>query len=146
LPDDASGPVVSSLADLAADGDAEALRRLVELAGAPWPEARLGAGLGDALVGVADAAPDELVEALRVAPAEASGATAGRLSEAMGRSEEKEHPFPAALRALAEKDGPGAEYARTLLSGLRLSPPPPQPARIGPAPAPVENDRAKGKK
>jgi D-alanyl-D-alanine carboxypeptidase/D-alanyl-D-alanine-endopeptidase (penicillin-binding protein 4) len=34
------------------------------------------------------------------------------------RSDEKDHPFPAALRAMAAREDEGSEYARSLLSLL----------------------------
>src|SRR5439155_26990695 len=65
-------PAVSSLIDLAVDGSAEALARLLALA----PLARgtqrdeqLAAMLSDGLVEVGDASPDKMFAALRVAPA-----------------------------------------------------------------------------
>jgi len=133
LPDDDKGPVVSSLADLAAEGEAEALRRLLELSGAGWENPRLGAALGDALVGVADSAPDELVQALRAAPADSGSAASARLGEGIARAGEKDHPFPAALRSLADQQGAGGDYARALLATLHLSAAP-EPPRMGAAP------------
>jgi D-alanyl-D-alanine carboxypeptidase/D-alanyl-D-alanine-endopeptidase (penicillin-binding protein 4) len=140
LPDDADGPVVSSLADLAADGEGDALRRLVELSGAAWPDAKLGPALADALVGVADSAPDELLAALRAAPPAVGTAASARLADGMARSDEKDHPLTGALRAAADRQDAGGEQARALLGALHLSDAP-QPPRMGPVP-----EKAKGKK
>jgi len=118
LADEPRPPVVSSLADLAAEAEPEALRRLVELAGGELPDEGLGAAVEDGLAGVADSAPEEILSALRAAPAAVRDAAAARLVRGLSRSEEKEHPFPAALRALAARDGDAGDYARRLLSLL----------------------------
>ncbi len=74
-------PVVSSLLDLAADGNADALSRLLALAPlATGQSDDLLATLSDGLVEVGHNAPDELLTALRAAPPEQSQA----LLELMG--------------------------------------------------------------
>ncbi|HYD41344.1 MAG TPA: D-alanyl-D-alanine carboxypeptidase/D-alanyl-D-alanine-endopeptidase [Anaeromyxobacter sp.] len=115
LPELSPGPVVSSLADLAAEDDAEALRRLVELGGRTLPDARLAAAVEEALAGVAGSAPEETVSALRAAPPAVAEAAAARLAAGFARAEEDDPAFPAALRALAAKGDEGAETARRLL-------------------------------
>lgn len=124
LPDLETGPVVSSLADLAVDGEGEALRRLLELSARDLhgekdeKETKLAAAIGDALAGVAASAPDDVLTALRGAPAPLAEAAAGRLAAGIARSDEKEHPFAALLRGLAPKDEPASELARQLLAKI----------------------------
>jgi D-alanyl-D-alanine carboxypeptidase/D-alanyl-D-alanine-endopeptidase (penicillin-binding protein 4) len=107
-------PVLPSLGDLAGEGTPDALAKLVELAAASLLDPALGAAIGDALAGVAASAPAELVAALRAAPAVAQDAAIGALGGGLARSEERDHPFPAALHALAQKDGEEGAFARTL--------------------------------
>ena len=138
-------PVLASLADLAAEGDAEALQRLIELT----PAAVAGPGLTDDLAAlwedVARSAPDETLRALRVAPAAPGDAALALIARGVARADEPDHPLPAALRrAQSGADGELAAFARTLgprldeqLSAARaLLKAPPAPT-IGPAPAPA---------
>ena len=118
LPELSPGPVVSSLADLAAEDDAEALRRLVELGGRALPDERLAAAVEEALAGVAGSAPEETVAALRAAPAAVADAAAARLAAGFARAEEDDPAFLAALRAIAAKGDERAETARRLLDRM----------------------------
>jgi D-alanyl-D-alanine carboxypeptidase/D-alanyl-D-alanine-endopeptidase (penicillin-binding protein 4) len=118
LPDLETGPVVSSLADLAADGEPEALRRLLELSARDPADPKLAAAIEDGLAGVAASAPEDVLAALRAAPPPLLEAAAGRLVAGMVRSEEKDHPFAALLRGQVTKDEPQAELARSLLARL----------------------------
>lgn len=111
-------PVLPSLGDLAAEGNPEALAKLVEIAPASALDAGLAAALADVVAEVAAAAPEELVAALRASPAAAQEAALAALGAGVSRSEEREHPFPAALRALSEKDGELAAFARALVPRL----------------------------
>ena len=124
LPGEAVGPAVSSLADLAAETDPDALRRLVELAGKPIADERLAAAVGDGLAGVSASAPEELVAALHAAPPDLADAAVMRLMAGLARSEEKDHPFPAALRALAARADALAEYAGKLSAQVDAGRPP----------------------
>jgi D-alanyl-D-alanine carboxypeptidase/D-alanyl-D-alanine-endopeptidase (penicillin-binding protein 4) len=107
-------PVLSSLGDLAGEGVPEALAKLVEIAPASAVDGALAAAIGDLLAEVAAAAPEELVLALRAAPAGAQEAAVGALGSGLSRSEEPAHPFRAALRALAAKEGEAGAFARAL--------------------------------
>jgi D-alanyl-D-alanine carboxypeptidase/D-alanyl-D-alanine-endopeptidase (penicillin-binding protein 4) len=118
LPDLSPGPVISSLADLAADEEPEALRRLVELGGRALADERLAAAVAEALAGVAGSAPEEMVDALRAAPAAVADAAAGRLAIGLARSEDRDDAFPTALRAMVASGGERAETARSLLERL----------------------------
>jgi D-alanyl-D-alanine carboxypeptidase/D-alanyl-D-alanine-endopeptidase (penicillin-binding protein 4) len=107
-------PVLLSLGDVAAEGNAEALSRLVALAPAAALDARLAASLAAVLTDVAAMAPDELVAALRGAPQEAQEAAVGAIGSGLARTEERAHPFPAALRAIAERQDETGAFARAL--------------------------------
>jgi serine-type D-Ala-D-Ala carboxypeptidase/endopeptidase (penicillin-binding protein 4) len=139
---DGANPVVSSLADLAGEALPDALVRLVELAPASAVDGRLAGAVADALAGVAAAAPEELVSALRAAPQPTADAAIGALGSGLVRSEEKEHPFPAALRAMAAKTGDAAVFARTLEARLAAAQRAGQAAREAPVLVPGGVDAA----
>jgi len=131
-------PVVSSLADLAGEGDLEALRPLVDLAGQPLLDERLAAALEGGLAGVAESAPEELVTALGSAAPDVADAATARLLAGLLRSEEKDHPFPAALRAMAERGDAQARTARHLSELLDAAG---RAAEVGPPRAPLPSHR-----
>jgi len=114
MPDEDPPPVVPSLGDLAGEGDPDAIARLVELAQPTPAESPLAAALADRLANVAAGSPEELVNALRAAPLPTQDAALASLATGLARSEEKEHPFPAALRALAAQESELATFARSL--------------------------------
>lgn len=144
-------PAVSSLLDLAAEGSLEAMSRLFSLA----PLARgaerdewLEAALCDGFVEVGQTAPDELMAALRAAPAPQSQAAVELLAAgfALAGEDPDQHPAVNALRQLAaQSSGEGVQaqaWLATLqqrLRGSTLPPPPPTapavPAEFTPAPA-----------
>ncbi|HET8541861.1 MAG TPA: D-alanyl-D-alanine carboxypeptidase/D-alanyl-D-alanine-endopeptidase [Anaeromyxobacter sp.] len=107
-------PVLPSLGDLAGEGTADAVAKLVEIAPAALADAGIGAALADVLAGVAASAPEELVAALRAAPAVSLDAAVGSLGAGLSQDEERDNPFPAALRALAQKEGEEGAFARAL--------------------------------
>ncbi len=111
---DDPAPVLPSLGDLAAEGNPEALAKVVEIAPASALDGKLAAALADLLSEVAASAPEELVLALRAAPAAAQEAAVGVLGAGLARSEEREHPFAAALRELGSKEGDAGAFARSL--------------------------------
>ncbi|MGC4000568.1 MAG: D-alanyl-D-alanine carboxypeptidase/D-alanyl-D-alanine-endopeptidase [Anaeromyxobacter sp.] len=121
LLDEPQPPVISSLADLAADAEPEALRRLVELAQPSQAEPHLEAAVASALAGVANAAPAELVEALRFAQPPARQAALRSLVTGLGRAEDGDAPFAAGLQTLAAGDGPSAPFARELGPALAVA-------------------------
>jgi D-alanyl-D-alanine carboxypeptidase/D-alanyl-D-alanine-endopeptidase (penicillin-binding protein 4) len=140
---EAPAPVLGSLADLAAEGDGEALSRLVQLTAAAMAEPGLADGLADLWEEVARNAPDETIRALRDSPAPAANAALGLMARGLARAQEP-HPLLAAVRrAQADPDEVLAAYALALASRLdeqvaaaravlRAGPAP----TIGPAPAP----------
>ncbi len=141
---EAPAPVLGSLADLAAEGDGDALSRLTQLTAAAMAEPGLADGLAELWEEVARSAPDETVRALRAAPAPAAGAAVGLIARGIARADEP-HPLPAAVRrAQTDADGELAAYARALAprldeqvaaarAVLKSGP----AATIGPAPTPA---------
>jgi len=107
-------PVLSSLGDLAGEGTPDALAKLVEIAQASALDGALAAAIADLMASVAASAPEDLVLALRAAPASAQDPAVGALGAGLARSEEREHPFPARLKELAGTDGDAGVYARAL--------------------------------
>ncbi|WP_242356710.1 D-alanyl-D-alanine carboxypeptidase/D-alanyl-D-alanine-endopeptidase [Anaeromyxobacter sp. SG64] len=107
-------PVLPSLGDLAAEGEADALARLLELAPAAVSDARLGAALAEVMGAVASSAPEEILTALRAAPAPLQEATISVLARGLAAAEEGERPFREALRAAGEKPGDAGAFARAL--------------------------------
>ena len=115
-------PVLSSLADLAGEGDPDALARLLELAPAAGLDGRLASAIGDALAAAASSAPEELVETLRAAPAALVDPALSALAGGLGRLDEPDPTFENALRALAAKDGGDlAAFARALAPRLQAA-------------------------
>jgi serine-type D-Ala-D-Ala carboxypeptidase/endopeptidase (penicillin-binding protein 4) len=111
-------PVVPSLADLGGEGSPEALVKLVELAPAGALDGKLASAIADALAAAAGAAPEVLVRALRAATPASADAAVGALGAGLARSEEKDHPFPAALHALAAKAEEPGPFAKALEARL----------------------------
>jgi D-alanyl-D-alanine carboxypeptidase/D-alanyl-D-alanine-endopeptidase (penicillin-binding protein 4) len=128
-------PVLGSLSDLSADGNPEALARLVEIAPAAT-EAPLADAYADALAEVAGSDPDDLLAALVSAPAP-SDAAVSALARGLARSSEPEHAFETAVAAAAAKDGDASVAARSLLSRLREAEGSARAPRMGPAPGVV---------
>jgi D-alanyl-D-alanine carboxypeptidase/D-alanyl-D-alanine-endopeptidase (penicillin-binding protein 4) len=127
-------PVLGSLSELAADGNAEAVGRLLELVG---PAAGAGEPLldavADALADVAAGAPEEVLAGL-AGNGRAADAALGALARGLARSGEREHPFPAALAAAAGGEGDLAPAARDLLHRLREAEAGTRAPTVGPAP------------
>ncbi len=93
-------PGFSSIVELAAQGNAEALARLVELAHAGQGDDSAQSETAEALAEVSHTAPDELLIALRAAlPPDREAATT-LLARGLARAAEAEHPFWPALRKL----------------------------------------------
>lgn len=107
-------PVLPSLGDLAGEGSPEALARLVDVAPAAALDGKLAAAIADLMAEVAASAPEELVVALRAAPAGAQEAAVGALGAGLARSEDREHPFAATLAELEKREGDLGAFARAL--------------------------------
>ncbi len=138
--------MLSSLGDLAAEGEADALARLLELTPAAGGDGRLGDVLAEIVAAVAASAPEELVGALRAAPPAVQEAAIGVLARGLARAEEGERPLRESLRMLGEKPGDAGAFARTLAPRLEAAlqaadavraAPALLPASTAPAAAPV---------
>jgi D-alanyl-D-alanine carboxypeptidase/D-alanyl-D-alanine-endopeptidase (penicillin-binding protein 4) len=144
LSDDPSAPfpVLPALAALAADGDPEAMSRLLELAPALSSEPRLQASMGDVLAGVAQSAPQALVEALGAAAPGIQEPAAAALALGVLRGDDDDRAFERLLRELASGDwGQESTFARALEARLQAAeasaraPRPSDQPSIGPVPS-----------
>jgi D-alanyl-D-alanine carboxypeptidase/D-alanyl-D-alanine-endopeptidase (penicillin-binding protein 4) len=149
-------PAVSSLLDLAVDGNSEALARLLALAPlarGPQHDEQLEALMSDGLVEVGEASPDELLAALRAAPAAQAQAAVELMAIGLAQagSEVGRYPLSRALRLAAGDSGAQLPQMEGWLAVLEhrewpeakesapaaSSIPAPPPAAISPAPAPA---------
>ncbi|HTP24772.1 MAG TPA: D-alanyl-D-alanine carboxypeptidase/D-alanyl-D-alanine-endopeptidase [Anaeromyxobacteraceae bacterium] len=147
-------PILSSLGDLAAEGNPEALARLVELTPPAATEPGLIDGLAELWNDVAQSAPDEVLRALHDAPVALSDGTLSVIARGLARGKEPNHPLPAAARrAEMGKDRELASYARALSQrldelvaaareALQAGPPP----TIGPGTAPAAEEERRTSK
>ena len=112
-------PCVSSLVTLAAEGNSEALTRLVELTGAAATDDRARSDLAVALSEVARTAPEELVHALQMAVAQDRDAALPLLARGLEREADTDHPFwPAVRKLMGAVDPKHAAFARELETAL----------------------------
>ncbi|MBL0697436.1 D-alanyl-D-alanine carboxypeptidase/D-alanyl-D-alanine-endopeptidase [Comamonas sp. JC664] len=112
-------PGVSSMVELAAGGNAEALARVLELAGAAGSDAQSQAEMAEALGEVARTAPEELVVALRAASTGDRDACTTLLARALVQAGQADHPFWKSLRrTLGASDARLASFAKGLDSTL----------------------------
>ncbi len=134
-------PVLPALATLAADGEGEAMARLLELAPALSGDARLTDAIGDVLAGLAQSAPRELVDALRATHGDVTEAATTALVGGILRSDDDERAFERLLRELAAGEQQEQVFARALETRLEAAeaaaraPRPSDQPSIGPAPA-----------
>jgi D-alanyl-D-alanine carboxypeptidase/D-alanyl-D-alanine-endopeptidase (penicillin-binding protein 4) len=136
-------PVLGSLAELASEGSADALARLVEVTPLALADPALAEPLAEIWEEVSRDVPDELLRALRAAPAPAADAALASIARGVASSKEPAHPFADAVqRAQRDPDAPLAAYASALGSRfeeqltaakavIRAGP----PATIGPGPS-----------
>ncbi len=105
-------PVIPSLLDLAAEGNADAFARLLALCTSA--RGGLARALADGLADVADASPDETLAALKLAPLEQSRAAAELIGAgfAAGSVEMDDSAFAQDLLVLAAGMGSDASEAR----------------------------------
>ncbi len=134
-------PAVSSLLDLAVDGSAEALARLLAIAPLARGQDRdeqLAAMLSDGLLEVGDASPDELFAALRAAPASQAQAAIELVSNGLEQSgtDQAKYPLCLALRRASPEGGPPSPRFDGWLAVLERRPVhAPEPVVQSPAPA-----------
>jgi D-alanyl-D-alanine carboxypeptidase/D-alanyl-D-alanine-endopeptidase (penicillin-binding protein 4) len=96
-------PMVSSLIDIGADGNPDALDKLITLAHQLKDDTETNALLADGFEEIGRTAPDELLEAIHRASPEVSGEAVGLLGQGIAASDEKAtHPFFENLKTLAE--------------------------------------------
>ncbi|MBS2029441.1 MAG: D-alanyl-D-alanine carboxypeptidase/D-alanyl-D-alanine-endopeptidase [Deltaproteobacteria bacterium] len=111
-------PVIGALLDIAADGSPEALGHVVECAPLSANDAPLSQMLSDGLEQISRNAPDELLVAMHLAPADTSRSALDLLVRGIAASTDpSENPFPRAIaEAEAGKDPDLALYAHALQS------------------------------
>ncbi|MCY0998460.1 D-alanyl-D-alanine carboxypeptidase/D-alanyl-D-alanine-endopeptidase [Myxococcus sp. MISCRS1] len=112
-------PGVTSMVELAAGGNTEALARVLELAGATGADATAQGEMSVALGEVARTAPEELVVALRAASTSDREASTTLLARALVQTGQSDHPFWKSLRKLVGAADPQvATFAKGLDSTL----------------------------
>ena len=105
-------PCVGSLTALAAEGNGEALARLIELARASSADdAPAQTTVATSLADVAKTAPDELLVSLRAAPAKDRDAALVLLARGVAQQQDPDHPlWPAVRKVMASTDPATAAY------------------------------------
>ncbi|MBN1207906.1 MAG: D-alanyl-D-alanine carboxypeptidase/D-alanyl-D-alanine-endopeptidase [Myxococcaceae bacterium] len=112
-------PGVGSMVELAASGNAEALARVVELAGASRGDGQAETELAEALGEVARTAPEELVVALRESQAAERDVAVALLARGLVQVGDAEHPFWKSLRKqLGASDPALVVFVRSLDAAL----------------------------
>jgi D-alanyl-D-alanine carboxypeptidase/D-alanyl-D-alanine-endopeptidase (penicillin-binding protein 4) len=94
----APAPLLGPLADLASEGDAEAIAQLIELTPAAAADPALADVLAEAWEEVSRDAPDALVRGLALAPQQAADSALSSIARGIARSQQPEHPFPSAVK------------------------------------------------
>lgn len=112
-------PGVSSVIDLAAEGNPDALAHLVDLAKATGGDEGAQKELAEALADVSRTAPTELLVTLRRTPPADREAAIALLARGFVAAADPEHPFWAALkRAMGAVDGELSAFARQMETTL----------------------------
>ena len=111
-------PGVSSVVELAAQGQAEAVSRLVELCRAAQGDAAAEREASASMAEVAKTAPQELVVALKAAGNAERTAALSRLADALSQTGGAEHPFWAALRGIENSGSELAAFAKEVKTSL----------------------------
>jgi D-alanyl-D-alanine carboxypeptidase/D-alanyl-D-alanine-endopeptidase (penicillin-binding protein 4) len=114
-------PAVPAVVEVAAQGNAEAMARLVELArpseGDPAAEREVAAAMSE----VARTAPEELIGALRGAPTADRESAIRLLARGLVKVADAEHPFwPALKRSMGSVEPAAAAFAREMDATLSL--------------------------
>ena len=92
-------PMVGPVIELASGGNPEALQRLLELVGANGDDQPLDDMLNDALAAIANAAPNELLYAMRTAPPREGSVAVDALAQGLVRASQPDAPLWEALKA-----------------------------------------------
>ena len=112
-------PCVGSLTALAAEGNGEALSRLVELARASTAMRGAQRTVSSSLADVARTAPDELLVSLRAAGSTDRDAAIVLLAQGVAQQQDAEHPlWPAVRKMMASTDAAVAAFGRGLEATL----------------------------
>ena len=111
-----------SIIELAAQGQLEAISRVVDLCRATEANEQARGEISSSIAEVAKTAPRELVVVLKsTAPPERSAALA-RLAEGLSQAGGAEHPFWPALRSIQTSDSELAAFAKELQGALTIRP------------------------
>jgi serine-type D-Ala-D-Ala carboxypeptidase/endopeptidase (penicillin-binding protein 4) len=114
-------PGFSALVELSAQGNAEALGHLVELASASKGDDASQKEIADALAEVAHTAPEELLSALQLASSEDREACTTLLARGLARAADPEHPLWRALRKMVGSiSSKAADFAKQLEATMSL--------------------------
>ncbi|MGZ6079451.1 MAG: D-alanyl-D-alanine carboxypeptidase/D-alanyl-D-alanine endopeptidase [Myxococcaceae bacterium] len=134
-------PCVGSLTALAAEGNGEALSRLVELARASSGDLGAQRTVSSSLADVARTAPDELLVSLRAASSADRDAAVVLLAQGVAQQEDADHPlWPAVRKVMASTDPTVAAFGRGLdatLSQRVAAEKAPKVVQAGPATVPT---------
>jgi D-alanyl-D-alanine carboxypeptidase/D-alanyl-D-alanine-endopeptidase (penicillin-binding protein 4) len=111
-------PGVGSVVELAAEGNQEAIARVLELGQSAASDQTAKDDLAQSLSEIARTAPDELINALRTAAPPERDATVALLALGLANTE-ADHPFwPSVHRMMGSSDGPTAAFAKGLEGDL----------------------------
>ena len=119
-------PGVSSVIELAAQGQTEAISRLVELCRATEGDEHAKRDISISMAEVAKTAPRELVIALKSAAPPERNAALPRLAEGLSQAGGAEHPFWPALRGIQSSGSELASFAKELEGALPIRPAQPE--------------------
>jgi D-alanyl-D-alanine carboxypeptidase/D-alanyl-D-alanine-endopeptidase (penicillin-binding protein 4) len=114
-------PGFSALVDLSAQGNPEALARLIELASAAKGDEASEKEIAGALAEVARTAPGELLGALQGASSENRETTTTLLARGVAKAADADHPFwPALRKMIGMLDSRSSDFAKQLESTMSL--------------------------
>jgi D-alanyl-D-alanine carboxypeptidase/D-alanyl-D-alanine-endopeptidase (penicillin-binding protein 4) len=116
-------PGVSSVIEVAAQGQAEAMSRVMELCRATEGDEHAQRDISISMAEVAKTAPRELVIALKAAAPPERTAALARLAEGLSQSGGAEHPFWPALRSIESSGSELASFAKELEGALPIASP-----------------------
>lgn len=133
-------PGLSSVLELGAEGNVEALVRLAELARSTLGDAEAEGLLAEALAEVARTAPDELIIALRRADAETRDGATRVLARGLVMAADAQHPFwPSLRRMMGAMDRELAAFARHTEGALATRIAEAKAPKVEPSPPPPES-------
>ncbi|HYV49365.1 MAG TPA: D-alanyl-D-alanine carboxypeptidase/D-alanyl-D-alanine-endopeptidase [Myxococcaceae bacterium] len=114
-------PAVPAVVEVAAQGNAEALAKLLELVRPSSGDAGAEKEVSTALSEVGRTAPDELILALKNAPAADRDAAVAMLAQGLVRAADADHPFwPALRKSMGAVDVATATFAKQVDAALSL--------------------------